>query len=175
VIVALPLILMPAAGAAILAAPRLWRIAWIRIADPEAPVGAESRALASAPCLVVPIQAVVDMFGIADLSDFDDASPFGQFVLRNTFGNSTEVRRSASPITYVAPGAPPFLILQGSEDPMVRPRQSVLLAQRLHGAGVRATLLEVQGTEHTLDTPGQRPSPDELTAAASDFFTAALR
>jgi acetyl esterase/lipase len=121
------------------------------------------------------VQAVVDMFGIADLNDFADASPFAQFVLQNAFGSSSEVRRSASPITYVAPGAPPFLILQGSEDLMVRPRQSVLFAQRLHGAGVPATLIEVQGTEHTLDTPDQRPSPDELTATVIDFFTAALR
>jgi len=121
------------------------------------------------------VQAVVDMFGIADLNEIDDASLFGQFVLQNTFSNSSEVRHSASPITYVAPGAPPFLILQGSENPMVRPSQSALLTQDLHSAGVPATLIEVQGTEHTLDTPGQRPSPDELTATVIDFFTAALR
>ena len=58
VIVALPLILAPAAGAAALAAPRLWRIAFARIADPQAPVDAEDRATASAPRLVVPIQAL---------------------------------------------------------------------------------------------------------------------
>jgi acetyl esterase/lipase len=121
------------------------------------------------------VQAVVDMFGIADLTDFDDASAFGQFVLQNAFGSSTEVRRSASPITYVSPSAPPFLILQGNEDPLVRPRQSAKLAQRLHSAGVPATMIEVHGTEHTLDTPGQRPSSDELTATVIDFFTAALR
>src|SRR5690349_21193017 len=45
VIVALPLILTPAAGAAILAVPRLWRIAWARVADLKAPVTAEGRAL----------------------------------------------------------------------------------------------------------------------------------
>jgi FtsP/CotA-like multicopper oxidase with cupredoxin domain len=58
VIVALPLILMPAAGAAALAAPRLWRIAWAKIADPKVPVDAEGGAMASAPHLVVPIQAL---------------------------------------------------------------------------------------------------------------------
>jgi acetyl esterase/lipase len=121
------------------------------------------------------VQAVVDMFGPADLNDFDDAPPFAQFVLFNAFGKSTELRRSASPIAYVAPGAPPFLILQGSEDAMVRPRQSAQLAQHLHSAGVPATLIEVQGTEHTLNTAGQRPSPDELTAVVIDFFATALR
>jgi acetyl esterase/lipase len=121
------------------------------------------------------VQAVVDMFGASDLNDVDDTSPFGKFVLQNAFGSSSEVRRSASPITYVAPGAPPFLILQGSEDPLVRPRQSDKLAQRLHSASVPAMLIEVQGTGHTLATPGERPSSEELTATVIDFFTAALR
>ena len=58
VIVALPLILMPAAGAAILSAPRLWRIAWAKIADPKAPVDALGRAMTSDPRLVVPVQAL---------------------------------------------------------------------------------------------------------------------
>jgi acetyl esterase/lipase len=121
------------------------------------------------------VQVVVDMFGPADLTNFSDSAPFGRFIAQASIGGSTAVRRSASPITYVAPGAPPFLILQGTEDRMVRPRQSAKLAQRLRSAGVPTTLIEVQGTEHTLDTPGQRPSPDELTATVIDFFVAMLR
>lgn len=120
------------------------------------------------------VQAVVDMFGPSDLTDFDDSDPFARFILQIGFGSSTALRRSASPITYVAPGAPPFLILQGTRDSMVRPRQSAGLAQRLHSAGVPATLIEVQGTEHTLATPDQRPSPDELTATVIDFLTTTL-
>ncbi|MEJ2555926.1 MAG: alpha/beta hydrolase [Anaerolineae bacterium] len=121
------------------------------------------------------VQAVVDMFGPADLTNFSDSAPFGRFMVQVIFGGSTAVRRSASPITYVAPGAPPFLILQGTEDTMVRPRQSAELAQRLSTAGVPVTLIEVQGTEHSLDTPGERPSPDELTATVIDFFVAMLK
>lgn len=120
------------------------------------------------------VQAVVDMFGPADFTDFDDSAPFGRFIAQLWFGNSTALRRSASPITYAAPGAPPFLILQGTEDPLVRPRQSIGLAQRLQAAGVPAALIEVQGAEHSLTTPGQRPSPDELTAVIVDFFAATL-
>lgn len=120
------------------------------------------------------VQAVVDMFGLADLNDFDDADPFARFILQTWLGSSTELRRSASPITHVAPGAPPFLILHGTEDPLVRPRQSDRLAQRLYTAGVPTTLIEVEGAEHTLDAPGQRPSPDELTATVIDFLTTKL-
>ena len=54
------------------------------------------------------MQAVVDMFGPADLTDTADLSGFGQLVLQVTFGGSVETRRSASPITYFSPGGPPF-------------------------------------------------------------------
>lgn len=121
------------------------------------------------------VQAVVDMLGLADLNDFDDADPLARLILQIWFGSSTEVRRSASPITYVAPGAPPFLILHGTEDTMVRPRQSAKLAQRLQAAGVPTTFIEVEGAEHGLTTPGQRPSPDQLTATVIDFLTTTLR
>jgi hypothetical protein len=40
---------------------------------------------------------------------------------------------------------------------------------------VPTTLIEVQGTGHTLATTGQRPSPDELTATVIHFLTTALR
>jgi acetyl esterase/lipase len=121
------------------------------------------------------VQAVVDMFGLADLNDFDDVDPFARFILQIWLGSSTELRRSASPITYVAPDAPPFLILHGTEDPMVRLRQSDRLARRLHTAGVPATFIEVEGAEHGLTTPGQRPSPEELTVTVTDFLTTTLR
>jgi acetyl esterase/lipase len=54
---------------------------------------------------------------------------------------------------------------------MVPPHQSAELAQHLHAAGVPATLIEVEGAEHGLTTPGQQPSPGELTATIIDFLT----
>ena len=84
-------------------------------------------------------------------------------------------RQSLRKPLYVAPGAPPFLILHGTEDPLVRLRQSDRLARRLHAAGVPAALIEVEGAEHGLTTPGQRPSPDKLTATVTEFLTTTLR
>ena len=121
------------------------------------------------------VHAVVDMFGLADLNDFGDADPLARFILQTWLGSSTELRRSASPITHAAPGAPPFLILHGTEDPLVLPRQSAGLAGRLDAAGVPVTLIEVEGAEHDLTTPGQRPSPEELTARLTGFLTTTLR
>lgn len=121
------------------------------------------------------VQAVVDMFGPADLNDFSNASPFARFILQTSLGSSTALRRSASPITYVDPGAPPFLILHGTKDSMVSPRQSDKLAERLKSVGVPNTLIKVEGAEHDLTTPGQRPSPDELAATVIDFFMTKLK
>jgi len=119
------------------------------------------------------VQTVVDMFGPPDLTDFAESDLFARFLLRVDFGASSAVRRSASPITYVAPGAPPFLILQGTDDASLR--QSQRFAQRLQSATVPVTLVEVQGAGHSLITPGERPSADELTGRVVDFFTATLR
>jgi acetyl esterase/lipase len=58
---------------------------------------------------------------------------------------------------------------------VARPRQSAELAQRLRSAGVPVTLIEVQGTEHSLDTPGEWPAADELTATVIHFFVARLK
>lgn len=117
------------------------------------------------------VRAVVDMFGgPADLNDFNNSDPFGRFIVRIGFGSSTATRRSASPITYVAPGAPPFLILQGTKDPMVSPRQSAELPRCLHTAGVPATLVMVEGAGHGLDAPGEQPSKDALVKKVVDFF-----
>lgn len=121
------------------------------------------------------VQAVVDMFGAADLNDFERADPFAQFILRSTFGSSPDVRRAASPIIYVTPGDPPFLILHGTEDPMIPPRQSESLAASLEIAGVPVTLIKVQGAGHDLTTPGQHPSPEELVTTIVEFFEKTLR
>ncbi|WP_432989462.1 alpha/beta hydrolase fold domain-containing protein [Dactylosporangium sp. CA-233914] len=121
------------------------------------------------------VQAVVDMFGPTDLNDFADAPPFIRFLLGAGIGTSTATRRSASPINYVTDDAPPFLILHGTQDEDVRPRQSVRFAERLRAAGVPTTFVTVAGTGHTLATPGQQPSTQEVTGMVVDFFTATLR
>lgn len=121
------------------------------------------------------VQAVVDMFGLVDLNDFEDAEPIAQFLVRNAFSTSADVLKLASPITYVNQEAPPLLILHGTADPLVRPRQSDQLAQRLQDSGKPVTLIKVQGAEHDLTTPGQDPSPEELTGVIVDFFVKNLK
>ncbi|MEU8251371.1 alpha/beta hydrolase [Nonomuraea sp. NPDC048916] len=120
------------------------------------------------------VQVVVDMFGPADLNDFDDAPLFIRLCLAIGVGDSAGTRRAMSPNTYVTAGAPPFLVLHGDRDEDVSPRHSFGFAMRLRAAGVPTVLIEVHGTGHTLDTPGQRPSPQQLTDTVTAFLVNTL-
>jgi acetyl esterase/lipase len=80
----------------------------------------------------------------------------------------------ASLANHVAHGEPPFLILHGTDDVLVPPHHSRDLAQRLKSAGVPATLVMVEHTGHSMDTPGQQPSSAEVTTTVADFFSRTL-
>ncbi len=120
------------------------------------------------------VQAVVDLFGPADLNDNQDLSPFGRLIVQISLGSGSDLRRAASPITYVHPVAPPFLILHGTLDPIVNPRQSVDFAQRLDTAGVPSTFIPIEGAQHGLNTSGQHPSPDDVASIIVDFIEKTL-
>ena len=119
------------------------------------------------------VDAVVDEFGPADLS----APGWGAYVtkiFRTVFGTasgSSPVLRDASPITYVAPGDPPFLILQGTADHIVPAAQSEDLARRLEADHVPTELDLVAGGAHGLDTPGEDPSPGQIDARIVSFLS----
>jgi acetyl esterase/lipase len=121
------------------------------------------------------VQAVVDMYGPTDLNAMQGSNAFGQNVVRFTFGDSVARRQNGSPISYVSANAPPFLILHGMDDVMVVPDHSRDLARRLQSFGVPATLVIVEGTGHSLVTPTQSPSPNDIRATIVDFFAHTLR
>jgi acetyl esterase/lipase len=129
------------------------------------------------------VEAVVDMFGAVDATDLHDSEPFMRTAVQVALGGSTRVRRAVSPGSYLGTGAnawagaeriPPFLVLQGTDDQAVRPRHSRAFAQQLGAAGVPVRLVLVQGAQHALDTPSQRPTPAQLTEMVADFFTRSL-
>ena len=100
------------------------------------------------------VQAVVDFFGPTDFTTKDWAdevetktlAPF----LGDTFANRPDLYRRASPIIYIKPGAPPFLILHGTEDKTVAIRQSRIFAKKLEETGVPVKLIEVPGARSRL-------------------------
>ncbi len=121
------------------------------------------------------VQAVVDMWGPADLSNWS-GSPWWVPLLG---GNASKAQlRSVSPLYHVAHGDPPFLIIQGTDDWFVKPHHSQDLARRLQAAGVPVTLVMVQHDQHGLavPTPGQveQPAPATLIQMIRDFFVKTL-
>lgn len=120
------------------------------------------------------LQAVVDLFGPADLTRTNDSDALARAIIQLVLGSSPRVRRAASPVTYVGSHDPPFLIVQGTQDTMIPQRQSRELAQRLRAVGVPVTLVLVKHTGHGLNTPGEQPSATALVRMVTGFFVRTL-
>ena len=101
--------------------------------DPEQPYGEFS-------CRV---SCCVDLYGIADLATYHDVTMLGK-----TFAEAPELYRTASPITYVRSNSPPMLLLHGTADTTVDPKQSQRLADVLQQAGVEHQLVLIPGAPH---------------------------
>jgi len=119
------------------------------------------------------VDAVVEMFGPTDLS-----MPMGflqRLLLRRAFGTDNpqaESLHQASPVNYVRPDAPPFLIIHGEQDSAVPPEQAQALYQKLVAAGNTVDLMIVKNANHNFKPTGGviQPSRQEISAAMADFF-----
>lgn len=123
------------------------------------------------------VQAVADLFGPANMQSYPITRGSTQ-VARTIFGASDLSDPSvaaASPVTYITPDDPPFLILQGELDQTVPLSQSQEFYDKLTAAGVEAQLVIVEGGGHGLNEPDQTPTRAELTQMIVDFFEAKLR
>jgi acetyl esterase/lipase len=127
------------------------------------------------------VQAVVDMAGPSDLltmGDQGDAilvaesfiSLLGAVPSRQV---GADLQR-ASPTTYIAPGDPPFLILDSNNDEIVYPEQSEELSWYLGLAHVPHQLLTVTDGGHEFDTVGELPSEPAIIADVVGFFVRTL-
>jgi acetyl esterase/lipase len=120
------------------------------------------------------VQAVLDVNGPAALDASDWPASSVEW-LHEVFGSDPERLRAASPVTYVAQDAPPFLLVHGDRDEIVPYTQSLALARRLRLVGTNVTMLSVEGAAHDL-RPGHamRPPHPEIVSIAVDFFAAQL-
>lgn len=125
------------------------------------------------------VQAVVDMFGPADLTA-GGWGPYATSVVEQVFGvkpgQDSSALAHASPVTYIQSNDPPFLIFHGAKDAVVPLSQSQELASRFQAAGVSATLVTVQNAGHGFAPTGGPISPTltDITQAAVDFFSQQL-
>lgn len=108
------------------------------------------------------VEAVVDMFGPADLTAPDyvpNAADTSKVVFGASGPDAEEKLRKASPVTYISADDPPFLIIHGDHDDVVPLSQSQELDARLRAAGVKSSLLVVKDAGHGLSPAGGTPNP----------------
>jgi len=124
------------------------------------------------------VQAVVDQFGPSDLTIvFEGAMPP---LLTQVFGTTdrhSDIVVRASPVAYISPDDPPFLIMHGDRDKLVPASQSQILYDRLKAAGVPATLVIVKNAGHGFLPAGglPNPNPTQLIDMLADFFDQHLK
>lgn len=123
------------------------------------------------------VDAVVDEFGPADL-DVTDWPPGSVDMIRRVFGaapgTTSPVLTQASPLTHVAAGDPPFLIVQGTDDQVVPMSQSELLARQLRADDVPVEVVLVDGGRHGLETPGENPPPPTIASLITAYLVRTL-
>jgi acetyl esterase/lipase len=123
------------------------------------------------------VDAVVDEFGPADLTATDWPAN-SVAMIRRAFGaapgSSSPVLSQASPLTHVAAGDPPFLIVQGTDDQVVPVSQSEHFAAQLRVDDVPVQLVLVDGGRHGLETPGENPSPPAIASLITSYLVQTL-
>lgn len=120
------------------------------------------------------VQAVVDFCGPADFPLFlKGVTPNAIKPLQGLLGSTDEKKVKdltvkASPVTYAAKDAPPFLIVHGEKDQTVPISQAVSMQVALKKAGTDVTLYVVKGAGHGCLN-------DVTVKMTGDFFDKHLR
>jgi acetyl esterase/lipase len=100
------------------------------------------------------IAAVVNFYGITDVADLLEGPNQKSYAV-SWIGNGDDRRDLAkrlSPLTYVRPGLPPILTIQGDADPTVPYSHSVRLQEALEKANVPHQLVTIAGGKHGMFT-----------------------
>jgi acetyl esterase/lipase len=125
------------------------------------------------------VNVVVDMYGIHDLTT--------EYVVGNVRGldrmvfaaksPSDPILATASPVSYITPDDPPFLILHGDMDPVIPYTQSQILQDRLIAGGVSSIFVPVHNGGHGFNAIGGPIDPPYATIAKTilGFFDQYLR
>jgi len=119
-------------------------------------------------------KAVVDFYGPAELILFpgsnDAKSPEGLLIGAAPLSRP-DLAKTASPVTYVDKGDPPFLIIHGEKDQLVSTKQSQLLSSWLTVVGVQNELVIVKDAPHF----GEMFDSDEVRIKVMNFLRKRLK
>jgi acetyl esterase/lipase len=105
------------------------------------------------------VAAIVNWYGITDVADLLDGPNRRAYAVAwlGSMENRREIAARVSPLTYVRPGLPPVLSIQGDADPTVPYSHSVRLHAALEKAGVPNRLITVPGGLHGNFKPEEYP------------------
>jgi acetyl esterase/lipase len=96
------------------------------------------------------VAAVVDWYGITDVVDLLEGPNMKTYAVQwlGSMPNRQDVAQRVSPLTYVRPGLPPVISIQGDADPTVPYSHSVRLQEALKKTGVDGELVTIPGGRH---------------------------
>lgn len=99
---------------------------------------------------VIPIAAIVNGYGVADVADLLDGAHRQSFAVQwlPEQDGRMDLAKRLSPLTYVRKGIPPTLTVQGENDHTVPHEQGVRLTAALKQAGADAEMMTVPGAGH---------------------------
>jgi acetyl esterase/lipase len=129
------------------------------------------------------VDVVVDWYGVSDLAAQQLRSRSAEAVADQTpelllgpeellvGGQGEDAKAAASPITYVTPEAPPFLLVHGTADQVVGYVHSELLKAALSAAGVPVLLVPIEGADHIFDG---HDDIDAVVRLSVDYIAEAL-
>ncbi|MEO8078149.1 MAG: alpha/beta hydrolase [Acidobacteriota bacterium] len=96
------------------------------------------------------VAAIVNWYGITDVADLLEGQNMKAYAVQwlGSAPNRVEIARLVSPLTYVRPGIPPIITIQGDADPTVPYSHSVRLQAALKTAGIDHELVTIPGGKH---------------------------
>lgn len=130
------------------------------------------------------VDVVVDWYGVADLAGRPREGRIPEIMAELppelltppevllAGGDDEHTLAVASPMSYVTPAAPPFLLIHGTADTVVPYVQSEVLAQALSNAGVSAQLVPIKDAEHIFDG---HDDIDGIVRLSVEYLADALR
>jgi acetyl esterase/lipase len=125
------------------------------------------------PSVSSQVQAVVNLYGIADVRGWRNGSTI--------FGNRPDPTDAelalTSPVTHLKRGIPPILSIHGDSDPTVNVSQSQGLDKRMKELKLEHQLIVIPGVGHTFDlqTWNKKPLPMDLRPIVTSFFDKHLK
>jgi acetyl esterase/lipase len=116
------------------------------------------------------VAAIVNWYGITDVADLLDGPNRKVYAVTwlGSMENRKDIAARVSPLTYVRPGLPPVLSIQGDADPTVPYTHSVRLHAALEKASVPNKLITVPAGLHGNFKPEEYP---RLYSEIRDFLT----